>query len=40
MTEMLSYMKYCGRANCLTKYIYPFLDVEIIQMTIPDKPNS
>ncbi len=37
---MLSYMNYSDRTKFRKKYIYPLLDAEIIQMTIPDKPNS
>ena len=37
---MLSYMNYRDRTKFRKKYIYPLLEDEIIQMTIPDKPNS
>lgn len=40
IAEMLSYMSYSDRTKFRKKYIYPLLDAEIIQMTIPDKPNS
>ena len=40
ITEMLSYMSYSDRTKFRKKYIYPLLDAEIIQMTIPEKPNS
>lgn len=40
IAEMLSYMNYSDRTKFRKKYIYPLLDAEIIQMTIPDKPNS
>lgn len=33
-------MSYSDRTKFRKKYIYPLLDAEIIQMTIPDKPNS
>ena len=33
-------MNYSDRTKFRKKYIYPLLDAEIIQMTIPDKPNS
>ena len=37
---MLSYMNYSDRTKFRKKYIYPLLDAGIIQMTIPNKPNS
>ena len=37
---MLSYMSYSDRTKFRKKYIYPLLDAGVIQMTIPDKPNS
>ena len=40
IAEMLSYMCYSDRTKFRKKYIYPLLDAEIIQMTIPEKPNS
>jgi ATP-dependent DNA helicase RecG len=40
IAEMLSYMSYSDRTKFRKKYIYPLLDAEIIQMTIPNKPNS
>lgn len=40
IAEMLSYMNYRDRTKFRKKYIYPLLDAEIIQMTIPNKPNS
>ena len=40
IAEMLSYMNYSDRTKYRTKYIYPLLDAEIIQMTTPNKPNS
>ena len=40
IAEMLSYMNYSDRTKFRKKYIYPLLDAGIIQMTIPDKPNS
>ena len=40
IAEMLSYMNYSDRTKFRKKYIYPLLDAEIIQMTIPNKPNS
>lgn len=40
IVEMLSYMNYSDRTKFRKKYIYPLLDAGIIQMTIPDKPNS
>ena len=40
IAEMLSYMNYSDRNKFRKKYIYPLLDAGIIQMTIPDKPNS
>ena len=40
IAEMLSYMSYSDRTKFRKKYIYPLLDAEIIQMTIPKKPNS
>ena len=40
IAEMLSYMSYSDRTKFRKKYIYPLLDAEVIQMTIPDKPNS
>ena len=40
IAEMLSYMSYSDRTKFRKKYIYPLLDAEIIQMTIPEKPNS
>ena len=40
IAEMLSYMNYSDRTKFRKKYIYPLLDAEVIQMTIPDKPNG
>ena len=40
IAEMLSYMSYSDRTKFRKKYIYPLLDTGIIQMTIPEKPNS
>ena len=40
IAEMLSYMSYSDRSKFRKKYIYPLLDAGIIQMTIPEKPNS
>ena len=40
IAEMLSYMNYSDRTKFRKKYIYPLLDAEIIQMTIPNKPSS
>ena len=37
---MLLYLSYSDRTKFRKKYIYPLLDAEIIQMTMPDKPNS
>ena len=33
-------MNYSDRTKFRKKYIYPLLDAELIQMTIPEKPNS
>ena len=33
-------MNYSDRTKFRKKYIYPLLDAGIIQMTIPNKPNS
>ena len=40
ITEMLSFMNLSDRTKFRKKYIYPLLDAGILQMTIPDKPNS
>lgn len=40
ITEMLSFMHLSDRTKFRRKYIYPLLDAGILQMTIPDKPNS
>lgn len=40
VTEMLSFMNLRDRTKFRKKYIYPLLDAGILQMTIPDKPNS
>ena len=37
---MLSYMNVSDRTKFRKKYIYPLLKTGVIQMTIPDKPNS
>ena len=37
---MLSYMNVSDRTKFRKKYIYPLLEAGVIQMTIPDKPNS
>ena len=40
LIEMLSYMNVSDRTKFRKKYIYPLLEAGVIQMTIPDKPNS
>lgn len=37
---MLSFLNLSDRTKFRKKYIYPLLDAGILQMTIPDKPNS
>ena len=40
VTEMLSFINLSDRTKFRKKYIYPLLGSGILQMTIPDKPNS
>ena len=38
--EMLAYMGFSDRTKFRRKYIYPLLEFEILEQTMPDKPNS
>ena len=39
-TEILSFMEYTDRTKFRRNFIYPLLEAEILEPTIPDKPNS
>ena len=38
--EMLAYMGFSDRTKFRRKYIHPLLEFEILEQTMPDKPNS
>ncbi len=38
--EMLAYMGFSDRTKFRRKYIHPLLKFEILEQTMPDKPNS
>ena len=38
--EMLAYMGFSDRTKFRRKYIYPLLEFDILEQTMPDKPNS
>ena len=40
MSEMLSFMNLKDRTKFRKKYINPLMEAGILEMTIPDKPNS
>ena len=39
-SEMLAYMGLSDRTKFRRKYIYPLLEFDILEQTMPDKPNS
>lgn len=39
-TEILSFMEYTDKTKFRKKFIYPLLEADILEQTIPDKPNS
>ena len=38
--EMLSFMDFTDRTKFRRKYIHPLMESGILELTIPDKPNS
>ena len=38
--EMLVHMEFTDRTKFRRKYIHPLLEIDILEQTIPDKPNS
>ena len=38
--EMLAFMGLADRTKFRRKYIYPLLEASILELTIPEKPNS
>jgi ATP-dependent DNA helicase RecG len=39
-SEILSFMNYTDRTKFRKKYMHPLLEEDILELTIPDKPNS
>jgi predicted HTH transcriptional regulator len=40
MKELMEHLEWKNRTKFRSKYITPLLELELLQMTIPDKPNS
>ena len=39
-SEILSFMNFADRTYFRKKYMHPLLEEDILELTIPDKPNS